>query len=37
LWDTFEFLINDYVPVGECPYGDGRSANKIRNILVAEL
>ena len=37
LWDVFEFLIDDYIPVGECPYGDGRSANKIRNILVAEL
>tara|TARA_Y100000593_G_scaffold63576_1_gene117508 strand:+ start:10266 stop:11246 length:981 start_codon:yes stop_codon:yes gene_type:complete len=37
LWDTFEFLIDDYIPKGNCPYGDGRSANKIRNILVAEL
>ena len=37
LWDIFELLINDYIPVGECPYGDGRSSNKIRNILVAEL
>ena len=37
LWDTFKDLVDDHVPEGECPYGDGRSAIKIRNVLLAEL
>jgi UDP-N-acetylglucosamine 2-epimerase (non-hydrolysing) len=37
LWEIFKELVDDHVPEGECPYGDGRSAVKIRNILLAEL
>ena len=34
LEETFEKLINDHIPTGECPYGDGHSSNKILDILV---
>lgn len=37
IWELFHTVIEDHIPTAACPYGDGRSANKIRNILVAEL
>lgn len=34
LEETFEKLINDHIPEGNCPYGDGYSSDKILDILV---
>lgn len=36
LRDNFISLINDHIPEGECPYGDGHSGAKIRNVLLSE-
>jgi UDP-N-acetylglucosamine 2-epimerase len=30
-------MIDDYIPNDECPYGDGKSAERITNILLEEL
>ncbi|MAL45776.1 non-hydrolyzing UDP-N-acetylglucosamine 2-epimerase [Hyphomonas sp.] len=36
LRDNFISLIDDHIPEGECPYGDGHSGAKIRNVLLSE-
>ena len=33
----FYAMIDDYIPNDECPYGDGKSAERITNILLEEL
>ena len=33
----FYAMIDDYIPSDECPYGDGKSAERITNILLEEL
>ena len=33
----FYAMIDDYIPDDECPYGDGKSAERITNILLEEL
>ena len=35
--NDFYFMINDYIPDDDCPYGDGQSANRITQILMEEL
>ena len=35
--NLFYILKADHVPIGECPYGDGHSAARITDILLAEL
>ena len=37
LSSLFYTLKADPIPVGECPYGDGHSAERIRDILLKEL
>tara|TARA_R110002012_G_scaffold317609_2_gene534415 strand:+ start:517 stop:1512 length:996 start_codon:yes stop_codon:yes gene_type:complete len=37
LFNMFEAMINSLPPKGDCPYGDGHSAEKIVNILMEEL
>ena len=33
----FYLLKEDHIPAGKCPYGDGYSAERIRDILLKEL
>lgn len=33
----FNMIKDNHIPTEECPYGDGRSANRIRDILIDEL
>ena len=35
--DDFYLLIDDYMPNDDCPYGDGKSADRITNILLDEI
>tara|TARA_B100000085_G_scaffold123031_1_gene111996 strand:- start:6129 stop:7115 length:987 start_codon:yes stop_codon:yes gene_type:complete len=35
--NDFYAMIDDYIPNDECPYGDGKSAERITNILLEEL
>ena len=33
----FNMIKDNHIPTEECPYGDGKSANRIRDILIDEL
>ena len=35
--NDFYLLIDDYIPNDNCPYGDGKSADRITNILLDEI
>ena len=37
LSEMFAVLSEDYVPVGDCPYGDGRAAKKIFDVVRNEI
>ena len=37
LSEMFAVLSEDYVPVGDCPYGDGRAAKKIFDVIRNEI
>ena len=34
---VFRDLVEDNIPSGDCPYGDGKSAERITKILIEEL
>ena len=37
LKNVFNKINADYVPVGDCPYGDGRAAKKIFDVVRNEI